>query len=224
MRFLPWIPVGVFALFGVVAANSASAAEPIRLPTPQYDRGVAVEKAMASRRTYRSFKGVQLTMDQVSQFLWAANGNRPNSNRKVIPSAGALYPLEIYLVAGEGKVKGLSAGVYRYEPSDNTLEMTVKGDKRQSVGQAALSQMWLADAPAIIVIAAIYERTTQKYGERGIRYVHNEAGSADQNLFLQAVSLGLEAGTIGAFEDDDVARAVSLPSETKPLLLVGIGK
>ncbi len=224
VKFLSMLASLCFFSFGVSFMAFAQS-DVISLPAPRYDSTISVEVGMAKRATFRNFRGTPLTLAQASQLLWSANGNRPGQpSRKVIPSAGALYPLEIYLVAGQGTVGDLPAGIYNYDPSNNSLKMTVGGDKRQAVASAALSQMWLSQAPAIVVIAAVYERTTVKYGERGIRYVHMESGCADQNLYLQAIGLGVKAGTIGAFDDDSVSEAMKLPSDVKPLLLVGVGQ
>jgi SagB-type dehydrogenase family enzyme len=163
-----------------------------------------------------------LTLVEVSQLLWAAQGiNRPGGYRTA-PSAGALYPLELYLVSGQ--VDQLPSGVYRYHPENNSLEQLMLGDFRRELSQAALNQESVQDAPAVILISAIYQRTTGKYGERGIQYVHMEVGSAAENVYLQAVSLNIGTVIIGAFHDDQVKSLLKLDVQEQPLCLLPVGK
>ncbi len=215
------LALGPFAVF---AASNA-----VKLPTPSYTGKISVEAAMAAKHSVRSFKGVPLTLQQVSQLLWAGNGLLPSdavtgATPKTIPSAGGLYPLELFIVTGKDTVKDLAAGVYQYDPFGNALKTVAQGDKRTALAGAALSQMWMARAPAVIVIAAVFSRTTMKYGSRGNNYVFMEAGNSNQNLYLQAEALGLGVGTVGAFNDAQVGSVLSLPASTAPLLLVPVGK
>jgi SagB-type dehydrogenase family enzyme len=162
-------------------------------------------------------------MAQLSQLLWAAQGiTDERRGFRAAPSAGALYPLDVYAVVGEGGVEGLRAGVYRYYPAKHGLEIISTGDKRRQVANAALSQMWIATAPVVFVITAEYERITRKYGERGIRYAHIEVGHVGQNIFLQAGALGLGAGIVGAFRDASVAEAIGAPKEHEPLIIMPV--
>lgn len=219
----------VVASMLAVGSGLCEAASEIELPKPRLSGKTSVEKAMAAKATYRSFQDVPMSLRDAGQLLWAANGNIPadavsGATRKVLASAGGLYPLEVFLVAGKDKVEGLSAGIYRYIPSRHALSLTAPGDKRKLLAHASFNQMWLAAAPATVVIAAVFERTTAKYGTRGFHYVFMEAGASDQNIYLQAEALGLNAGTIGAFNDAQVASVLQLPNSVKPLLLVGVGK
>jgi SagB-type dehydrogenase family enzyme len=132
-------------------------------------------------------------------------------NARTAPSAGALYPLDCYLAVGEEGVERLERGVYQYLPSPHALEVLALGDKRREVARASLGQMWMAEAPLMVIITAEYQRTTRKYRERGVKYVHMEVGHAGENLFLQGIALGLVAGIVGAFDDDGVTDAVGLP-------------
>ena len=134
----------------------------------------------------------------------AAQGITHSEGLRTAPSAGALYPLEVYLVAG--RVATLPAGIYRYDPRRHQLVPTVSGDRRRELTLAALHQSWIADAPAVVVIAAVFRRTSTKYGGRGERYVHIEAGHAAENVCLQAVALGLGTTIVGAFSDAEVKR------------------
>jgi len=183
-----------------------------------------VEEAIAARRTVRSFSSQALTDEQLSQLLWATWGViDPREGRKAIPSAGALYPLEVYIAVGADGVRGLEEGIYRYLSEEHSLERIAPGDRRREVADASLWQMWMASAPVIFVIAAEYGRTTRKYGDRGVRYVLMEVGHAAQNLFLECVALGLGAGIVGAFYDDKVAEVLSLPEHHEPLLIMPVG-
>lgn len=222
-----WINVLIFSL--VIAAGLPHwARAEIKLPKPGFTGVMSVEAAMVAKKSVRNFSSTPLTLSQISQLLWSANGNVPydavsGATTKVIPSAGGLYPLEIFLLSGKDTVTELPAGVHQYKPATNSLETISSGDSRASLGQAALGQMWLARAPAIIVIAAAFGRTTSKYGNRGIQYVFMEAGNSNQNLYLQAAALGLRAGTVGAFDDGPVAEAIKLPKGISPLLIVAVG-
>ncbi len=196
----------------------------ITLPPPAFKGTLSLEEALNARRTVRSFAPTTLSLDQLSQLLWATYGmTGPRGGMKTTPSAGALYPLDCYLAAGDDGVDGLEGGVYHYLPSPHALEAMTPGDRRQEIARASLSQMWMAKAPVMMIITAEYERITGKYGERGIRYAHMEVGHAGENLFLQCVALGLGAGIVGAFTDDAVADAAGLPPGHEPLLIVPLG-
>jgi SagB-type dehydrogenase family enzyme len=194
----------------------------ISLPEPAHDGQTSIESALSKRQSIRHYTPDPLTLAEVSQLLWAAQGiNRPGGYRTA-PSAGALYPLELYLVSGQ--VDQLPTGVYRYHPENHSLEPLMLGDFRRELSQAALNQESVKDAPAVILISAIYQRTTGKYGERGIQYVHMEVGSAVENVYLQAVSLNLGTVFIGAFNDDQVKSLLKLDVQEQPLCLLPVGK
>ncbi len=201
----------------------------MKLPRPSFSGNMSVEAAMVAKKSVRSFSPSPLNLNEISQLLWSANGNLAydavsGATTKVLPSAGGLYPLEIFLVTGKDTVTGLSAGVYQYRPAKNSLETISSEDSRASLAQAALGQMWLARAPALIIIAADFARTTAKYRDIGVRYVCMEAGNSNQNLYLQTAALGLNAGTVGAFNDAAVAQAIKLPRNISPLLIFAVGK
>jgi SagB-type dehydrogenase family enzyme len=194
----------------------------INLPEPQYDSDVSIEQSFLNRRSIRSYTGEPLTLREVSQLLWAAQGITDPRGFRTAPSAGALYPLEVYLVAGD--VEDLTSGVYRYEPDGHQLVRIIDGDKRAELADAALAQPSVKEGAISIVFAAVYERTTVKYGERGIRYVHMEAGHAGQNLCLQATAMGLGVVTVGAFHDEQVSKLLNLPQDEKPLYIIPVGR
>lgn len=192
------------------------------LPAPRFDGDLSVERALRGRRSVREYTDSALTLAEVSQLLWAAQGVTNRSGFRTAPSAGALYPLEVYLVAG--KVVGLRPGVHRYVPRTHTLELVVEGDRREALSVAALEQTFVRDAPVALVFCAVYHRTTAKYGERGIRYVHMEAGHAAQNVYLQAESLHLATAVVGAFRDEQVKRAIGATTDESPLYVMPIGR
>jgi len=197
--------------------------EKIKLPEPKYDSNTAVERALLERRSVREYKDEPLTLIEVSQLLWAAQGiTEPRKGLRTAPSAGALYPLEVYVVIGN--VEGVTQGVYKYKPHEHELVKVRNGDVRNELTIAALGQTWVGEGAIVIVFSAVYERTTQKYGDSGIRYVHMEAGHAAQNVYLQAVSLNLGTVTVGGFEDDEVRRILNMPDEEHPLYIMPVGK
>lgn len=194
----------------------------LRLPEPRYESEVSVEEALLKRRSAREYARGSLTLQEVSQLLWAAQGITDPQGLRTAPSAGALYPLEVYLIVGE--VEAVAPGVYKYVPDGHEIIRVLDGDKRVSLAEAALGQVWVRNAAVDIVIAAVYERTTRKYGERGIRYVHLEAGHAAQNICLQAVALNLGVVTVGAFYDEQVKTVLSLPGREQPLYIIPVGR
>ncbi len=177
---------------------------------------MSLEEALARRRSVYDYAGRPLTETEVSQLLWATQGVTSNDGDRTAPSAGALYPLELYLVTEQA--------LHHYEPATHELREVASGDLRQALFQAGLAQGALLEAPAIFVVAAVFERTEREYGKRwSPRYVHLEAGHAAQNLLLQAVGLGLAAVPIAAFEDEEVQAALSLPADHRPLYLIPVG-
>ncbi len=209
------------SLLGLNPMMAAATEAPGALPPPRLESAISVEEALTNRRSQRAFGDAPLRLEDAAQLLWAAQGITHPDGRRTAPSAGALYPLEVYLVAGA--VGTLPAGIYRYEPRHHRLIRSGAGDQRHALAAAAFQQRWMADAPAIIVIAAVFQRASRKYGERGQRYVFIEAGHAAENVCLQAVALGLGATIVGAFSDIAVKRLLGL-TEAEPILLVPVGK
>ncbi|MEW6136995.1 MAG: SagB/ThcOx family dehydrogenase [Thermodesulfobacteriota bacterium] len=223
-----WIS-GVLFLFLFAIPGIALPQVEIKLPKPSFSGKLSVEAAIISKKSSRNYAGTALTPQEVSQILWSANGNLPSdavsgATVKVIPSAGGLYPLEVLLVTGKDTVEGISAGIYQYQPATNSLTQMAEGDNRTLLAHACLSQMWMSRAPALVVIAAVMARMTSKYGNRGYQYVFMEAGSSNQNVYLQAQSLGLKAATVGAFNDAQVCAVLKLPKEMAPLLIMTVGR
>lgn len=198
-----------------------STSNTVSLPAPQREGSVSLERALQDRRTRREFGSQPLGLAHVSQLLWAMQGTTGPEGGRTAPSAGALYPLEIYVALG--RAEGLAAGLYRYSSEKHALIRLSADDAREALAVAALGQQWVAQAAAVFVIGAVEARTTGKYGTRGTRFVHIEVGHAAQNALLQAASLGLNAGVVGAFDDERVAKALDLPADIAPLYLLAIG-
>jgi SagB-type dehydrogenase family enzyme len=190
------------------------------LPAPTLKGTHSLEHALAARRSVRDYGPARLTRHELGQVLWAAQGITERAGLRTAPSAGGLYPLELYVVAG---VCDLEPGIYHYRPDPHALALNATGDHRADLAAAALGQECVAHAPAIIVVAAVYARTTGTYGDRGRRYVEMEAGHAAQNVCLQATALGLGAVVVGAFDDHEVKRVARLPRREEPLALVPVG-
>ena len=207
---------------GGLCAGQPSGTGRTELPPPSTGGESSLESSLDRRESIRSFGDEPLSLKQVAQLLWAAQGVTHAERHRTAPSAGALYPLEVYLVAG--KVEGLEAGTYRYVPGGHDLLPVADGDRRASLAEAALGQSWVGEAPAVLVIAAVYERTRSKYGERAARYVPIEAGAAGENVLLQATDLGLGSVMVGAFRDGAVSGVVGLRKGETPLLLIPVGK
>jgi len=200
------------------------------LPSPKTDGKVSVEKAMAVRRSHRNFQNRELSAEQLSQILWAAYGitevsnNRPTlrGGFRTAPSAGARYPFEIYAVVG--KVTGIEPGVYRYIADGHKMVQTMDKDVREELCAAALGQTMVKEAPVTIFYSAIYERMTERYGDRGReRYVCMDLGHSAQNIYLQAEALHLGTCAIGAFTDRRVSELLRLPEKEEPLYMMPVG-
>ncbi|MDP1900361.1 MAG: SagB/ThcOx family dehydrogenase [Rubrivivax sp.] len=194
----------------------------IPLAPPRLKGVASVEEALQQRRSVRSFAVAALDLQDVAQLLWAAQGVTHPEGHRTAPSAGALRPLVVYLVAGN--VAGLAPGVYRYQPQEHALVLTQPADARGRLASAALGQASVRDAPAVLVIAAVYARTAQKYGARAERYVHIEVGHAAQNVYLQATARGLGTVLVGAFDDLKVREALGLPADHASLGLMPLGR
>ena len=193
--------------------------ENIKLPRPRTTGEMRLEEAIVKRQSVRSFSKKQLSLEEISQLLWAAYGPRDIDSvtgaSKTVPSAGALYPMEIYMVSPDG--------VFHYFPSSHSLKEISDKDLRSGLSGAALRQEAIAQAPVNFVIACVYDRICWKYGERGMRYAHIEAGHIAQNIHLQAVCLGLGSAPIGAFSDTAVQKTLYLPKDNIPLYIIPVG-
>lgn len=209
---------------GVLSALTAGAgdrAPRVSLPEPRATSDVSVEEALRKRRSVREYSRRALELAHIGQLLWAAQGKTSRHGQRTAPSAGGLYPLELYVVTGD--VGGLAPGIYRYRPKAHELDVVAGGDRRNALAAAALDQDWVRRAPAALVIAAVDERTEKKYGTRAQRYVHMEVGSAAENVYLQAEASGLATVFVGAFDDAAVQQALGLPEDHEPLGIMPVG-
>jgi SagB-type dehydrogenase family enzyme len=194
----------------------------IPLPQPAYDSEISIEEALLKRRSVSEYSEGALTLQQVGQLLWAAQGITDPSGKRTAPSAGALYPLEVYVVTGN--VEGVTPGVYKYKADSHSLVKIVDGDRRASLASAANGQKKVGRGAIAIVITAVYDRTKQRYGDRGERYVQLEAGHAAQNIYLQAVSLNLGTVTVGDFDDSAVRQILNTSNDETPLYVMPVGR
>lgn len=202
----------------------------IHLPYPRLRGSVSVEEALANRRSVREYREEPITIEELAQLLWAAYGiSETTYGLRTAPSAGAQYPLELYVVVGELGVKTdegyLPAGIYHYDVHAHSLQIRKAGDYREALYRAALEQEWVLKAPVSLVFTAVYSRTTRVYGERGrLRYVPMDLGHAGQNVYLQATALGLGTVAVGAFHDDEISEILDLPPEETPLYIMPVGR
>jgi len=191
---------------------------------------LSLEEALAARRSVREFAASSLTLQELSQLLWACYGVTDVRHEfKTTPSAGATYPLEVYVVVSSKGVVGpessfLEAGSYKYDQRKHAMKLVRGGDVVEELYEACLRQEWVREAPVNIVLTAVFERTTSYYGERGVRYVWIEVGHAGQNVYLQATALGLATVAIGAFYDDAVRKAVGARPEEAPVYVMPVGR
>ncbi len=201
--------------------NSADLPMKVKLPDPEISDRSRFEELIAKRRSVRRYTDKKLSISVISRFLWAVQGISSKEGLRTAPSAGALYPLEIHIVTGEGNE--IESGTYRYVPDEHTLVKEITGDMREKLSKAALSQPMIKNAPVSIVISAVYPRITSKYGKRGLMYTHMEAGHAAQNVYLLGAELGIGTCAIGAFEDEEVRKALKLPANEEPLYILPLG-
>jgi SagB-type dehydrogenase family enzyme len=218
------IVLSLWALFVPTAKGGAEEAPMpiIELPPPRLEGDLALEAALARRRSVRDFAAQPLTRMQLGQILWAAQGITGRRwPMRTAPSAGGLYPLEVFVVAGQ--VDGLEPGLYRYRPGGHALSRVKEGDHRRALARAALGQGWIGQAPVTVVIAGVVARTAAKYGRRAERYMFMEAGHAAQNVYLQAQGEGLGTTAVGAFKDSAVQALLGMSADEAPLYLLPVG-
>lgn len=205
--------------------------EELLLPLPKKVSVITVEEAILLRKSVREWRDSPITIEQLSMILWASQGVVEDIDgwlRRASPSAGATYPLEVYVVIGEegvslGGDSYVGAGVYKYDYRRHSIRLVRSGDFRDDLWRATLRQDWVREAPLSLVICAVYERTTWRYGERGIRYVHIEVGHVGQNIYLMSTALGLGTVAVGAFHDDEVARVINARRDERPLYVFPVG-
>ena len=188
----------------------------ITLPDPKLKGEVSLEEAITNRRSIRYFQNKPISMEDISQLLWAAQGLTDKLNKyRSAPSAGGRYPMEIHAITAEG--------MFHYHPAKHAIEQLRTGDLRPKLVQAALGQKFIADASLVLIISAIPEKITTRYGDKGVRYLYQESGHIAQNIHLEATALGLCSVPIGAFTEDVLKASIDLPDDLKPLYIVPIG-
>lgn len=187
----------------------------ITLPKPNQDGLKSLELAIATRRSRRQFSPQSLTLEQIGQLVWSAQGQDAGSRFRTVPSAGATYPLELFVVTSDG--------FFQYLPAKHALEKLTDEDLRAPLASAAWGQEFVEAAPLTLVFTAKFSKTTNRYGQRGVRYVYMEAGHAAQNVHLQAEALGLGSVAVGAFDDASVSNVLSLPDHLEPIYMVVVG-
>ncbi len=219
----------IFLLFSTVIIilfkqlNSKSG-DYIKLAKPVTSGKITLEEAINSMRSIRRYSEVKLTMEDVSQLLWAAGGEKVDtvtSASRTYPSAGAVYPLEFYLVAGN--VEGIVPGLYHYISDNHTLNLVCKGDIREKIAVVANGQSMIKNSPAAIIITADYERVSSRYGSNGKKYVHMDSGHAGQNIYLMAAARKIGTVAIGAFRSSDVKKIMNLPDNEIPVYIFPVG-
>lgn len=215
---------GVILFFkgGELMTETKGTGDIISLPAAKLDGTISVEKALATRRSIRSYQDEPITLEQLSQLLWAAQGITSPEGLRASPSAGALYPMELYVVVD--RVTALEVGVYKYDYNAHSLIHIKAGDQRQALSRASLGQGSVGAGAVDIVITGIYERTASKYEKRAERYVMMEAGHIAQNIYLQCIPLGLATVVVGAFDDKSVQSVVGAQADEEPLYIMPVGK
>ncbi len=223
------LAVGVSLYYFLTALNQKYpslgkdySAEMVKLPAPRLEGPMSVEKAIAGRRSVRNFENMPVTLNEISQLLWAAQGITDREGFRAAPSAGATYPIELYVVVGNSS--GFQSGIYKYQPYDHTMARIKKGDHRNDLLKACPGQEWVEKAPAILVFAADPARTVSRYGEEGLKYVHMEIGHASENVYLQAQSLNLGTVAVAAFDANVIKPLVGLGQAEQALYLMPVGK
>ncbi|MCK4501193.1 SagB/ThcOx family dehydrogenase [Candidatus Babeliales bacterium] len=231
-------PIKIALLLGTIAAlthtsniaqhvktpkslTQQKATKTIKLPIPNKTGNYSLEKALATRRSIRNYKQKLMTLAQLSQLLWSAQGSTGSDNLRSAPSAGALYPLEIY--AAVSNISGLEIGIYKYNSQKNMLTLIIDDNQQDKIFQAGNQQSALKQPAATLILTGTYARTQKKYGTRSTRYVHMEAGHASQNIYLQATAMNLGTVAIGAFSDTAIKNLMGLPIGEQPLYLMPIG-
>jgi SagB-type dehydrogenase family enzyme len=205
---------------GLLSATIVSA-ENIKLPAPRSDGGMPLEAAMAKRRSVREFKPESISIRELSQLLWAAQGVTGPKGQRTAPSAMAKYPLSIYIVPA--RVDGLAPGLYRYKADGHELE-TVGPDKRAAVLETVPKQTALQQAAVVFIVAMNYQKSAQNVTEQTRRYVHMETGLAAQNLLLEAVALKLGSVVVGGINAEAVRKAANLPEAEEVMCALPVGR
>ncbi|NUO54836.1 MAG: SagB/ThcOx family dehydrogenase [Polyangiaceae bacterium] len=199
------------------AETVAAQGEPATLPTPRTKGPLSLETAISQRRSHRDFAPGALTPQELAQLTWSAQGiTDKERGLRAAPSAGGLYPLELYVVDAKG--------IWHYEPSKNALSLITAGDHRAELMQIGVGQAPIGAAAVNLVFTGVIERSRPRYGDRAERYVQIEVGHAAENVLLQATALGLGAVPIAAFDDDAFRKLLRVGEEQTPLYIISVGR
>ncbi len=215
-----WIGGSEEEVVGMECSSNPAQSE-ITLPEPGYS-GIGLEEAIKERRSVREYTGENITLEELSMLLWSGQGITSDWGGRAAPSAGALYPIELYVVPN--RVEGVYCGIYRYVPQEHKLVLVREGDFGEEVAAAALEQKWVRDAAAVIVMTAVRERTASKYGDASDRYIAMEAGHISENILLEATSLGLGAVPVGGFVPGEMDSVLGLEDGENSLYITAVGK
>lgn len=200
----------------LLAKSNRNVLRVITLPEAQRTSPVSIEQSILKRRSERTFLKQPLSESQISQILWCAQGITDKEwGLRAAPSAGAVFPLELYIVKDDG--------IYHYVPDGHYMELVNKNNVKSALAQSTLGQKFVEDAPVNIIIASNHEKSRKKFGSRAERYVYMEAGHVAENIHLQAISLGLGSVPVGAFWDDIAKKILFLPEDEYPLYIIPIG-
>lgn len=186
----------------------------IYLPDPYFDLRTSLDRSIYKRESIRQFSDREISPEYISLILWAAQGKK--GQKRTVPSAGATYPLEIYAILK-------NQGLFYYDLVKHSLVLQIEENICEDVANASWNQTFICEAPFTVIICAEFSRTTNRYGERGIRYVYMEVGHCAQNIHLKAVDLGLGSVPIGAYVDREVKNILQLPKSLEPLYIIPIG-
>ncbi|MCF7804703.1 MAG: SagB/ThcOx family dehydrogenase [Candidatus Marinimicrobia bacterium] len=207
---------------GFLMAQSSESQNLVELPAPDTTGTVTLEQSLQHRESVRDYSKDALTLTQLSQLLWAAQGvTRPAEGKRTAPSAGAQYPLEIYVAVGN--VKDIAAGVYQYIPDSHSLKLHLKADTREGLSGATMGQSWIAGVPVVISLSGVYERITDRYSSRGELYTHIEVGAVAENIYLQATAQNLGTVFMGAVDYATIREVLELEAEVQPFGLMPVG-
>ncbi len=225
MQILVLVTLTLLMLTAVAVSETSEqyASNVIKLPQPRTDGGISLQKALQERQAIKSFSNEPLTLEEVSQLLWAAQGITDDKGHRTTPSCLASYPLEIYLLAGN--VTGLSAGVYHYSPQGHNLTAIASGNRIHELFSLSESEEdWKASAPAIFIITGVFERLNKIVGKDWSRFVYVEAGAAAENMLLEVVSLDLGSALTIKFDENKTRELLGLSGGEEPLGVLPVGR
>jgi SagB-type dehydrogenase family enzyme len=194
----------------------------IKLPEPKTTGSISVEETLLKRRSVREYLSEHLSLAEISQLLWSAYGITSEEGFRTAPSAGALFPLKIYLAAVN--INKLEQGFYLYDSKTHTLELRKTGDYAEPLTAGTFFQDYIGEAAAILIISADYTGPNEKYGDQGKKFTWMDLGHLGQNVHLQAVSLDIGTVAVAAVRPDEIEKLLDLPGGEEVLYLMPLGK